>query len=432
MEKTRSGNESYILTSGRERMAEERRTRINRGALWIAAAIALVVIFFGVRRMTREKLPLRVAESQVQDLIKESSTNGRVEPQQIFEAHAPDATIVKNVYVHVGEQVRPGQLLVALDDTNARARLAAATAALRAAQAGYQSVEGGGSHQEQLSLSSNLAKATIDRDQAAKDLDVIQKLAAKGAAAPSEVAQAQLRLEVANASLHALEEQKTKPFAAVDLSRAQSSVAEAEAARAAAAEVIAQSNVHAPFAGTIYSLPATRYGYIEPGGEILQSADLSKLQVRAYFDEPDLGGLEINDPVSIVWDAKPDLKFHGHITRLPSTVITYGTRNVGEVLVSIEDSNGVLLPNTNVVVTVITHQVHNALTVPREALHIEGGRDYVYVVSRGTLHRVAVQVGAINLTMVQILSGIQEHTVVALGTTNGAPISEGVPVRIVN
>ncbi len=103
-----------------------------------------------------------------------------------------------------------------------------------------------------------------------------------------------------------------------------------------------------------------------------------------------------------MWDAKPDLKFHGHITRLPSTVITYGTRNVGEVLVSIEDSNGVLLPNTNVVVTVTTHQVHNALTVPREALHIEGGRDYVYVVARGTLRRVPVEVGAINLTMVQI------------------------------
>ena len=66
-------------------------------------------------------------------------------------------------------------------------------------------------HQEQLALSSNLAKAQIDRDQAARDLDVVQKLAAKGAAAPSEVAQAQLRLTLANASLHALQEQKTNP-----------------------------------------------------------------------------------------------------------------------------------------------------------------------------------------------------------------------------
>ena len=106
---------------------------------------------------------------------------------------------------------------------------------MRAAEAGYQTVEAGGNHQEQLALASNIAKAKIDCDQAARDLDVIQKLAAKGAAAPSEVAQAQTRLEIAQASLHALEEQKKKPFAAVDLTKAQSSVEEAEAARSAAA-----------------------------------------------------------------------------------------------------------------------------------------------------------------------------------------------------
>ena len=219
------------------------------------------------------------------------------------------------------------------------------SAALRAAQAGYQTVEAGGTHQEQLALASNIAKAQIDCDQAARDLDVIQKLAAKGAAAPSEVAQAQTRLEIAQASLHALEEQKKKPFAPVDLTRARSTVDEAEAARAAATQVIAQSNVRAPFAGTVFSLPVTRYSYIEPGAEILQLADLSKLQVHAYFDEPEIGDLQLNNPVTIVWDAKPDLKFHGHIIRLPSSVIDYGTRRVGEVLVSVEDSNGVLLPN---------------------------------------------------------------------------------------
>jgi HlyD family secretion protein len=413
-------------------MAEERRKPISPTALWILAAIALVIIFFGVRRLTRDKLPLRVAESQVQDLIKISSTNGRVEPQHIFEAHAPEATTVKDVYVHVGEQVRTGQLLVALDDTNARARLAAADAALKTAEAGYQSVQGGGSHQEQIALSSNIAKAQIDRDQAARSLDIIKNLEAKGAASPSEEALAQTRLQIATASLQSLEEQKSKPYAAVDLTRAHSTVAEAQAAYAAATWVIAKSNVRAPFACTVYSLPVARYGYIEPGGEILQAADLTKLQVRAYFDEPEIGDLQLNNPVSIVWDAKPDMKFHGHIIRLPSNIITYGTRNVGEVLVSVDDANGVLLPNINVVVTVVTHEVKNALTVPREALHIEGGRDYVYVASNGTLHRTAVQVGAINLTMVQILSGLKEHALVALGTTNGTPISEGVPIRIVN
>ena len=413
-------------------MAEERRKTVSSGALWILAAIALVIIFFGVRRLTREKLPVRVAESRVQDLIKNSSTNGRVEPQQIFEAHAPEATTVKKVYVHVGEKVHSGQLLVSLDDTNARARLAAATAALRSAQAAYQTVQGGGSQQEQIVLASNIAKAQIDRDQAARALDVVKNLQSKGAASPSEEAQAKTRLQIATASLLSLEEQKSKPYAATDLTRAHSAIAEAQAAYDAAAKVIAESNVRAPFAGTVYSLPVTRFGYIEPGGEILQAADLSKLQVRAYFDEPEIGDLQVNNPVTIVWDAKPDMKFHGRILRLPSTIITYGTRTVGEVLVSVDDGAGVLLPNTNVVVTVVTHEVRNALTVPREALHIEGGRDYVYVVSNGTLHRTRVEVGEINLTMVQILSGLKEHTLVALGTTNGTPISEGVPVRIVN
>ena len=179
-------------------MAEERRKRISSGVLWIAAAIALVFIFFGVRRMTREKLPLRVAEAQVQDLIKPSSTNGRVEPQQIFEAHAPEATIVKDVYVHVGEQVRAGQLLVTLDDSQ-RARQAGRRdrGIAHSRKPATRAWRAGGTHQEQLALSSNIAKAKIDCDQAARDLDVIQKLAAKGAAAPSEVAQAQQRLEIA-------------------------------------------------------------------------------------------------------------------------------------------------------------------------------------------------------------------------------------------
>src|SRR6202034_3216301 len=137
-------------------MAEERRKTISSGVLWTFAAIALVLIFFGVRRLTRDKLPLRVAEAQVQDLVKPSSTSGRVEPKHIFEAHAPEATTVKNVYIHVGQQVRPDQLLVSLDDTSARAKLATAIAALRTAESATQSVEGGGSPQDQRALSSTL------------------------------------------------------------------------------------------------------------------------------------------------------------------------------------------------------------------------------------------------------------------------------------
>lgn len=380
--------------------------------------------------MTREKLPLRVAEAQVQDLIKTTSTNGKVEPQHNFVAHAPQAAIVKEVYVHPGEQVPQGKLLVQLDDSDARAKLAAAAAALRGAQATLQAVEQGGSQLERNTLSGNISRAKLNRDQAANDLAAVQKLESAGAAAPSEVTQAKQRLATADAALKALDQQKATPFAPIDLEHARSALTEARAAYAAAAEIVAQCNVRAPFAGTVYSVPVSPYEYVEPGAELLALANLSELQVRAYFDEPEIGDLRLENPVTIVWDAKPGKKWHGHIVGLPSTVITYGTRNVGEVLVKIDDPDSTLLPNTNVTVTVTIQQVTSALTVPREALHVEGGHDYVYVVSGDVLRRVRVNVGALNLTEVQIVSGLQNHAMVGLGTTNGAPISEGIPINV--
>lgn len=411
-------------------MAEARNSRINSTVLWVAAGITLILIFFGVRQLTREKLPLRVAEAQVQDLVRTTSTNGKVEPEHNFVAHAPMAGIVKNIYVHPGEQVQQGKLLVQLGDTDARAKLAAAGAALRGAQANLHSVELGGSQQERNALASNITRAKLARDQAAKDLTAVQKLESQGAAAPSEVTLAQQRLAAADASMKALKQQQASPFAPIDLDHAKSAVAEAQAAYAAAAQVVAQCNVRAPMAGTVYSLPISRYEYVEAGAELLALADLSYLQVRAYFDEPEIGDLQLGNPVTIVWDAKPGKKWHGHIVGLPSTVITYGTRNVGEVIAKIDDPDESLLPNTNVTVTVTVQQVGRALTIPREALHVEGGQDYVYVVSGNVLRRVRVNVGALNLTQVQVLSGLHNHAIVALGTTNGAPISEGMPINV--
>jgi HlyD family secretion protein len=224
-------------------MAEERRKTISSGVLWTFAAIALVVIFFGVRHLTRDKLPLRVAEAQVQDLIKPSSTSGgssrSTSLKRMLQKPRPSRTYTSTWANRCGRVSCWFRSMT----PSAQARLATAIAALRTAESATQSVEGGGSHQEQLALSSNIAKAQLDHDQATRDLDVIKKLEAKGAAAPSEEAQAQTRLQIATASLQSLEEQKTKPYAPTDLTRAHSSVAEAQAAVTAANQVIAQSNV---------------------------------------------------------------------------------------------------------------------------------------------------------------------------------------------
>ena len=411
-------------------MAETSNGRAKPLVLWTLAAILLIIVFFAVRRLTREELPLRVAQATMQDLITTDSTNGKVEPQHNFEAHAPAPSTVKRLYVRAGEHAPKGKLLLSLDDADARAQSASAVASLRGAQASYQATELGGTLEERNSIAGELAKARMDRDQAQHDLDALQKLVAQGAAAPSEVASAQQRLEAANTSIATLEKKQTARYSTAEIAHSRANLEQAKAAYDAANTVVADSNVRAPFAGTVYSLPVSVSEYVHAGDLLLQMADLTKLQVRAYFDEPELGALHVGQPATIIWDALPNRIWHGRILSMPSTIITYTTRNVGEVLLSVDDADGKLLPNTNVKVTVTEQRLERVLTIPREAVHGEGGKDYAYLLHGKVLRRQQVTVGARNLTQVQILSGLAENDTVALSTTNGEPLAERVPVRI--
>lgn len=412
-------------------MAETLNGRAKPLVLWTLAALLLIIVFFAVRRLTREELPLRVAQASVEDLVTTDSTNGKVEPQHNFEAHSPAAGTVKSLYVRAGEHVPQGKLLLSLDDTDALAHSASALASLRGAQANYQATEQGGTLEERNSLAGEMAKARMDREQAQHDLEATKKLAAEGAAAPSEVASAQQRLDLANTSLATLEKKQNSRYSPAEFAHAKADLDQAQAAYAAASTVVAESNVRAPFPGTVYSLPVSVSEYVSPGALLLQMADLTRLQVRAYFDEPELGALHVGQSATIVWDALPNRIWHGRILSMPSTIINYqNTRNVGEVLLSVDDADGTLLPNTNVKVTVTEQSMDRVLTVPREALHSEAGKDYAYVLHGKVLRRQQVKVGARNLTQVEIVSGLADNATVALSTTNGEPLAEGVPVHI--
>ena len=104
---------------------------------------------------------------------------------------------------------------------------------------------------------------------------------------------------------------------------------------------------------------------------------------------------------------------------------------VGEVLAAIDDANGRLLPDTHVTVTATTSSEQNALIIPREALHSENGKPYVFRVESGSLVRTAITIGTPNLTSVPITSGLKDGDVVATGSLNGLPLEEGVPVKVV-
>jgi HlyD family secretion protein len=407
----------------------EARTQMNRKWLWIGAAVVLIAVFLAARFFLRDRLPVRVARVAHEMLQNTVSTNGKVEPVAPIQSYSPLATTVKGVYAQEGDLVHSGKLILTLDDVAARAQVASAESAVRTAQAALDAVTHNGTQAEQQASAAEIEQDRLARDQAQHDLDALIKLAAAGAAAPGEVSAARERLESAQASLHAAEQSSQHRYSPQEIARAQAALNDAEAALAAARHVEAQMAIYATVTGTIYTLDAAPSEYVEAGKLLVEMADLHQERVRAYFDEPDLGRLATGQKVSIRWDAKPNREWHGHIARLPVTVVTYTTRNVGEVLVDLDGAEDDLLPDTNVTATVTISSQPDALSMPREALHEQNGSYFVYKVVGNELQRVTVTIGSPNLTQVPILSGLQEGDMVATATTNGQPLQEGVPIK---
>jgi HlyD family secretion protein len=411
-------------------MAEE-RSQSSRRWLWIGALVALVAVFFVARDMLREKLVIRQAQVTREMLKSTESTSGKVEPEKNYNFYSPLATTVKSVYVQPGDKVRAGKLLIVLDDVEARARVAAAESALKTAQASEFATTHNGTQAENQASASEIEQATLTRDQAQHDLDALIKLAANGAASTSEVAAAKQRVATAQASLDAAQHTAHDRFSPDEIARAQAAVKEAQASLDAAKKAEQQTQIYAPVAGTVYSLDAAPTEFAETGKLLLQMADLSHERVRAYFDEPDLGRLAVGQPILINWVAQPGVEWHGKIDRLPVTVVAYQNRTVGDVLVQLDGSTDGLLPDTNVTVTVTTSTLPDVLSIPREAVHYDNGRNpYVYKIVSNSLVRTPVTVGNFNVTRQAILSGLNEGDWVATSTTSGLPLQQDVPIKV--
>jgi HlyD family secretion protein len=410
-----------------DKSTERRRRR------WLTAAgvIVIVVVLAAFISMGGKQVPVRVEMAVRATITSTISTNGKIEPMDNFEAHAPAPTTVRQVLVHEGDRVKAGQLLVQLDAASARADAAKAEAQLKAAQADVHAVQAGGTHEEVLTTQAQLVKAQAEVDAGQRNLQALQRLQQKGAASAGEVEAAQNRLRAAQADLKLLQQKQTNRFSGAEVQKVQAQAEEARAAYAAAMDLLTHSEIRAPRAGTVYSLPVRAGQYVNAGDLIVQVANLSTVEVRAFVDEPDIGRLHQGQAVQVTWDAMPGRVWQGELKTVPSTVVTVGSRNVGQVTVDVDNSDLSLLPNVNVSVNIITAKDENALTVPREAVHQEDGHRFVYQVVNGQLQRRDVTTSIANLTRIEVTHGLPDNVEVALGAINGKPLQNGMSVRVI-
>ncbi len=400
---------------------------------WLTAILAIaaaVVLFASLSR--DPAVPVRAVTAQRGTIQSVVSTNGKVEPLQNFEAHAPVGTTVKKIFVREGDHVKKGQLLVQLNDADARSQAARAQAQVLAADADLSAVQRGGNREEVLTLDSQLLKARADADTAQRNLDALQRLRQQGAASQGEIKNAEDQLSHANADLHLLLQKQKDRYSAPEIARVEAEQSEAKAAFAAAEDVVNQLNIRAPLDGVVYSLPVLQGAYVNPGDLVLQEADLSQVRVRAFVDEPDVGRLAPGDRIDVTWDAMPERAWQGTVSVIPAVIKLHGTRNVGETTCVVDNRDFKLLPNVNVGVTIITAEHRDVLTVPREAVHQDDGKAYLYQIVNNELQRRYVQTSISNLTRVEVAGGLPENALVALGPANSKPLRDGLAVKVVH
>jgi len=396
-----------------------------------AAAIALAVLLLASFMSRDEVIPVRAATVERSSIRSVISTNGKVEPVQSFEAHAPVGTTVKKLLVKEGDRVKKGQLLAQLDDADASSQAARALALVRTAQADASALQSGGNREEVLTLSSQLVKAENVRDTAQRNVEALKRLQQQGAASPGEVKQAEDQFAAADADLKLIQQKQKDRYSQPEIAKVDAQKSEAQSAYAAAENILSQLNIRAPFDGVVYSLPVHQGAYVNPGDLVLQEADLSKVLVRAYVDEPDVGRLAPGQKIDLTWDAMPGRTWQGSVSSIPSTVKLLGTRNVGETTCIVDNQDLKLLPNINVGVTIVTAEHQNSLTVPREAVRLDDGKTFVYEIVNNELKRRDIHTAISNLTQVEIASGVADKALLALASTNSKPLREGVAVKVI-
>jgi len=171
---------------------------------------------------------------------------------------------------------------------------------------------------------------------------------------------------------------------------------------------------------------------VNPGDLVLQVADLSKVLVRAFVDEPDVARLAPGQRIQVTWDAMPGRTWEGTLTTVPTTLRLHGTRNVGETTCVVDNADRKLLPNVNVGVSIVTAEHKDALAVPREAVRQDDSKPYLFQIVDNELRRRDIATSISNLTQVEITSGVPEKALVALASTNSKPLHEGLVVKVVH
>lgn len=381
-------------------------------SLALAAAMALSLTACGSKSdssSSADDTPTGVAV-QVQpvtaDTIStENKVSGKVvsdNESSVFVASSAKCTAV---YVDAGDMVSAGQKLCTLD-------LASTISSYNAANISYNSAVQ--SYQDQKNVfDSQIALYT-------KNVNDLKALKEIGAASQTEIDQAQLQLESAQAT-------KNSTLSQLEAGM-QNYKSNVEQLSTVLENVDGAGNVIAPISGTLVSLNAEENAFVSPSMPVAVIDGVDQMKISVSVSEALVPKLTIGDSVDVAVSAAGQT-FAGTIRSVEQAA--NAQTKLYTVTVSVPSDVSGLLSGMFADVTFHTDTASGAIVVPTESILTSGSTQYVYVVQDdNTAKYIEVTTGLTGNGVTEITSGLSAGQ--QLVTVGQSYLSDGAAVRVVS
>jgi HlyD family secretion protein len=269
-----------------------------------------------------------------------------------------------------GKEVKPGTLLAQIDPSLYEAQRNAAKAQVAQAEASLKQV-----HAALKSAEADVKVKTATLFQATRDWSRAEKLLPTGGVAQAEHDQYHATFDAATANLAVSKANLEAATANVGASEAQLAVAKANLANAQ--QNLDYTTITAPTTGVVIdrrvNVGQTVVASLSAPSLFLIAKDLKKMEVWATVNEVDVGKIFAGQDVKFTVDALPGHIYRGKVVpqgSLPFRLNASMVQNVVTytVVVSADNSNGLLRPYLTTNLSFIVADKKDALRVPNAAL----------------------------------------------------------------
>jgi multidrug efflux pump subunit AcrA (membrane-fusion protein) len=376
---------------------------------------------------TPEAVDVTTAAAIMRQMPRYIEATGSLAADEQTEVAPQVAGRVVAVGVDLGSYVQRGQLLVRLDDADARLRLQQLEAQLAQAQSGVRQAEeriglrAGGRFDATRVAEVGAARTALDL--AEKQLKRFEKLVESGDVSRSAYDQQRAQRDQLRQFYEAALAQANQSNAGIATARAaaQGAAVQVEQARKAIRDV----NVLAPISGFVAERAADIGEYVSTSSKVATIVRTNPLRMRIDIPEQAISSIQPGQSVSISVSSYPERAFNGRVARV-SPGLAAASRTL-TVEAEVDNGDNILKPGQFATVRILQPASDPAVLVPARAVLTEGNTSRVYVIKDGRAQERLVQLGQVEGDLVEIRSGVAADELVATG--NIEKLSDGIAVR---